>query len=152
MLTSPSTALPPHSSSLLLWNQGTWIFLPPEYYYHLIISVSLTLCILLCTIMAQSEVYRQFALQQALRYKEEMPERAWPEAALLLLVRLHAPLLDLGPDQDDPPGHLLYLDRATRLLQHLDVFLHAGKHRQSFIVEFCFTCWNEVWFLGEVLG
>ena len=116
-------------------------FMPPDS-YHLFPFLQLSLYS--PTIMAQSEVYRQFTLQQALRYKEEMPERAGPEAALLLLVCLHAPLLDLGPDQDDPPGHLLLLDRATRLLQHLDVFLHAGKHRQSFIEEFCFTFCNEV--------
>ena len=70
---------------------------------------------------------------------------------MLLLVRLHPPLLDRGPGQDDPPGHLLLLDRATRLLQHLDVFLHAGKHRQRFIEEFCFMFCNEVGFLREVL-
>ena len=58
-----------------------------------------------------------------------MPERAGPEAALLLLVRLHPPVLDRGPIQDDPSGHLLLLDRPTRLLQHLDVRIHARKHR-----------------------
>ena len=68
-------------------------------------------------------------LQQALWYQEKIPECVRPEAALLLLVRLYPPLLDRGPVQDDPSGHLLLLDRATPRLPHLDVRLHAWKHR-----------------------
>ena len=85
----------------------------------MIIFLSSTLCILLAS------QFTHLTLQQALRYKEEMSERAGPEASLLLLVCLHPPLLDRGPGQDDPPGRLLLLDRATPLLQHLDVCLHA---------------------------
>ena len=54
-----------------------------------------------------------------------MSELAGPEAALLLLVRLHPPVLDRGPGQDAAAGHYLLQDRATCLLQHLDVCLHA---------------------------
>ena len=70
-------------------------------------------------------IYTNFTLQQALRYQEEMSECAGPEAALLLLVRLHPPVLDRGPGQDAAAGHYLLQDRATPLLQHLDVCLHA---------------------------
>ena len=54
-----------------------------------------------------------------------MTELAGPEAALLLLVRLHPPVLDRGPGQDAAAGHYLLQDRATPLLPHLDVRLHA---------------------------